>query len=660
MQIKALIVDNNPVLQKAISALVEKEGCQVRTADDGLQALEAMKRFTPDILFTDLVMPLVDGEQLCKIIRNTAEYKSIFIVVISAILFEERQRIMQEVECDLCIAKGNLKELRTHIREALDHYRKRTKKTSKFLGTTEGTGNNHGVTAEILDEKRHRQEVVACLSEGVIELNHQGKIVEINQAALDILEKKEEQVIGLSVGAIDWGNHSVTVSHWLDSQLIGKGMQPLHLVDEEPVFIADKVLTLSLLAVAQSKNFGLCIVRDITRQYRAEEYKKNLDASIRLLKKMEAMSGMAGGMAHDFNNLLTVICGNIDILQLTYQSADENDFKTVLNQAKESAQAAVELVRKISHFSAFGIISRESADIGDVIKQAVSSFATTAPINVTFDFDKSSYNVSIDKEQIVTSIHNILQNSIDAQGHTNIAIELRNLALDKPLVDSRQYVPAGNYVKIAIIDKGKGIDQRSLVQIFDPYFTTKKRSNIKGIGLGLTVVYATIRNHGGYVVVDSDLGKGTTFSIFLPFYEKNYPKNAADWVSKGFTDRHILIVDEDDQSRQVGVVMLEYLGFSVISGSQSKTTLQMFENNVQAGNRFAGALVNLPVDDSLLGVKMCRELHGFDAGLKVVATSSSLVDPVMADCHAFGFVNTLPKPYTIDDLKNILSSLQMQ
>ena len=218
--LKSLVVDNNPVLQKAISVLLEKEGCEVVTADNGLEALERMKTFVPDLIFTDLVMPLVDGEQLCKVVKNTKRLASVFIVVVSAIVFEEEKSLMEEVECDLYIAKGSLGEMKENLQKALEQYRMRRKTASRFIGTVKKEKNS--ITAEILLEKKHREDIVACLSEGVIEMNGQGKIVEINQAALDILEFREEQVIGESLFDFEWKDKKTEIREWTDKELAGK------------------------------------------------------------------------------------------------------------------------------------------------------------------------------------------------------------------------------------------------------------------------------------------------------------------------------------------------------------------------------------------------------------------------------------------------------
>lgn len=158
MKIKTLVVDNNPVLLKMISSLLEQQGCEIRTAGTGLEALEVLESYHPDIVFTDLIMPQVSGEQLCRIIRSSDQHKNVFIVVISAILVEDRERIVREVSCDLCIAKGNVKETRLHLVEALQTFKERLTTPSvtieKDTHIPEGLQPS-AMTSELLSERHH-------------------------------------------------------------------------------------------------------------------------------------------------------------------------------------------------------------------------------------------------------------------------------------------------------------------------------------------------------------------------------------------------------------------------------------------------------------------------------------------------------------------------
>ncbi len=250
---KVLIVDNNPVLLKALSAILEKEGCEVRAVDNGLEAIETLKTFVPEMVCTDLVMPLVGGEQLCRIIRNTPQLAGIYVVVISAVVLEEEEHILQSLDCDLCIAKGSLKEMRQHVLDALrhcrlhgraPHFRRHVPERQIPKGVRPST-----VTSELLSQARHVASVVDNLREGVIELSDNGKIVSLNREAISILGGIREEMIGKSLAELPWQEHRQRLAAWLQEELQGGGMGRMEIEELQPWVINGRILTVSLIPI---------------------------------------------------------------------------------------------------------------------------------------------------------------------------------------------------------------------------------------------------------------------------------------------------------------------------------------------------------------------------------------------------------------------------
>jgi PAS domain S-box-containing protein len=659
MAIKALVVDNNPVLLRAVSALLEQEHCQVMTASNGLEAIEVLQEYLPDIVFTDMIMPLVGGDKLCKIIRKSPRLKDIFLVVLSAVVIEERERILAELDYDLCIAKGSIPELRDHLRVALDMLGKKIRSPNKILGDSKDVTGSSAVSVlgELLSEKHHLKVILENLNEGIIELSQQGKIVSLNQAAEKILDCEMEELIGTPFALLSWSDHAEKVNTWLHNELLGKGCHTLEVTDADPVRMHDKVVSASFLPVQEGDNvFAICILRDFTRQFSAEQQKYEFDNAIRLVKKMDAMSCMAGGVAHDFNNLLTVICGNLDMMHLTGSNSNLDENAILLESAKKAAYLTVDLVRKISCFSPFGIISREDVVIEELVTETLAEFFHGTPGTYFCRTGKSKNIVNVDPEQIATAINNILRNAVEAEATGDIGVVITNEIMNAPSIRSGQYVPEGNFVKISIRDNGKGIERENLLKIFDPYFSTKQRGVVKGMGLGLTIVYSTLRNHGGYVVVESEYGKGTEVSLFLPVYKLlTITENATR--KEDILKRHILLMESDEQLRNIGKIMLEYLGYHILTATNKEEALAALKVGARHDNPLAMAILNLSGSGGNDGVEICRALHDIDPSLKVVVSSGALLEPVMKNYKEYGFVNILPKPYTLDDLKRITSIL---
>ncbi|MBU1565383.1 MAG: response regulator [Proteobacteria bacterium] len=660
MDIKTLVVDNNPVLLKAVSTILSQEGCMVKTAGTGLEALEILEEYDPEIVFTDLIMPLVSGEQLCRILRNNKKHRNIFIVVLSAIILEDQKKILQDINCDLFIAKGNLKEIRQHIRGALHTFDQRKKialseQNKKDTRIPFGLKSSE-VTSELLSEKRHLNMIFANLDEGILELSNNGKIVAANPAALDILCNREESLIGLNFAeAIDWGHLRVPIMQWAENQLIHRGMGAYEILEESPIQFKGRVIIGTLMAVAEADDvFGLCILRDITRQYQAEKHNKELDNAIKLVKKMDALSCMAGGVAHDFNNLLTVICGNLDIISHYGKNQSSVDRVKLIEQARKAALVAVDLTRQISCFSNLGIVSREAVGIGRLVRTAVDIFFENEPADYIFFAGSDDCQVHVDPEEISQAIANVLKNGCEAAAGGRIEIRIGKSTFDTPRLMSGQYVSAGTYAKVEIRDFGKGIEREQLLRIFDPYYSTKERGAVKGMGLGLTVVYATLRNHGGHVVVHSEPGEGTTVVLYLPIMQDGKEDRISE-KTEVVRDRYVLLIEPDDQMREIGRIMLEHLGHLVIKAAKRAEATREMKRFVN-DPLLTRPLIILSLSDinGESAVETCRILHEMDSNLQIIAMSGTILDPVMEECWKYGFATTLPMPYSMDSLKHVV------
>ncbi len=661
MAIKILVVDNNPVLLKAVSTILSQEGCDVQTAGTGLEALEILEEYSPEIVFTDLIMPLVSGEQLCRIIRHTKKHYGMFIVVLSAIILEDRERILHAVDCDLCIAKGSLQEMRLHLQEALQIFNERkfplSEVRSKVARIPEGLKPS-AMASELLSEKRHLTMILANLDEGILELSQQGKVVTVNEAALNILACREEMIIGVPLPeAAKWGIYQDPIRDWEKEQLLKQGMEVLNIFEDSPLILGEKVVTGSFIPVSEPDSvFGLCILRDISRQFHAEKHNRELDNAIRLAKKMDAMSCMAGGVAHDFNNLLTVICGNLDIVTSHGDKQTENDRVELLEESKKAAMVAVDLTRQISCFSNFGILHRENVSVEHLVRKSVEGYFGPQKDGCELCFIGEDCTVHIDFEEISKSITNVLQNAREASPQTEIEINVGNLDLAEPKLMSGQFVPAGLYARIDVRDFGEGIAPEQLFEIFDPYYSTKERGPLKGMGLGLTVVYAIFRNHGGYVIVSSELGKGTTVSLYLPVLQEDEKKNSLQGEDE--QERFVLLIEPNKRVNDIGRTMLNYLGFSVtLAGNRAEAIegLKQLKND----SKLSLPLVILDLSESggENGAETCRLLHEIDPRIKVIGMSGTTLGPVMENCLQYGFVNILPKPYTMDSLKHITNTV---
>lgn len=212
-EIKALVVDNNPVIRKILCCVLEGEGCDVEAAEDGLAALDCIARRRPDIIFIDLIMPRIDGEKLGYIIRNTPELQDIFLVVLSGVALEDNDATLR-IGADVCIAKGTTLTMQAHVKAALERYRRNQRGTNGSIVGLEGLSPRE-VIKELLISKKHREVILARMAEGVVELNHQGRIVMANSAALTLFDLPEAHVLGAALAQLLPEAGRECVNQWL-------------------------------------------------------------------------------------------------------------------------------------------------------------------------------------------------------------------------------------------------------------------------------------------------------------------------------------------------------------------------------------------------------------------------------------------------------------
>ncbi|MEO0293165.1 MAG: ATP-binding protein [candidate division WOR-3 bacterium] len=235
---------------------------------------------------------------------------------------------------------------------------------------------------------------------------------------------------------------------------------------------------------------------------------KNIEQERQKIQKLESIAILTGGIANNFEKFLKDITLNVK-LAIT-KSGNNEELINILKEVQETVNLAKDLTKKLSTFASGGAPNKEITKISEIIKEETESNLRGSTVKLLYNFPEDIWKVSVDKNQFRQVINNLLNNAKEAMPEGGIIkINLENTTVEK---DSNLPLKEGKYVKITIKDNGLGIAKKHLPRIFEPYFTTKQ----KGSGLGLSLVYSIIQKHDGYIGVDSKLGEGTTFYIYLP------------------------------------------------------------------------------------------------------------------------------------------------
>lgn len=361
-------------------------------------------------------------------------------------------------------------------------------------------------------------------------------------------------------------------------------------------------------------------------------------------QKLESIGTLAGGIAHDFNNLLQSILGNILMTKMTLDGK-ETAYKT-LEQAEKALNMSIGLATQLLTFAKGGSPVKKKIDLTASIRNAAEFALSGSRCQSKISIRNDLWHVEADEVQIRQVIHNIILNACEAMPEGG-AVVISAGNMDVPPGDA--LLPkGGRFVKISVKDSGIGIPKHYLHRIFDPYFTTKQ----KGSGLGLATSYSIIRNHEGVIRAESEVNRGSTFSIFLPAASvPGNDKPAA--VRKG----NILVMDDENIVMQVIKRMIETLGHDVESATNGEQAIGKFITARNAGKPFDIVILDLTIKGGMGGEQTISRLLEIDPGTKAIVSSGYSDSPVISDCRSYGFTASLKKPYTIDALRDILNNL---
>jgi two-component system cell cycle sensor histidine kinase/response regulator CckA len=311
----------------------------------------------------------------------------------------------------------------------------------------------------------------------------------------------------------------------------------------------------------------LNFLKDITQQ-------KRIETQFILAQKVEAIGTLAGGIAHHFNNLLMGILGYTSLMLMDTDPGHPHYAR--LQGIEKQVQSGAELTRQLLGFAMGGKYEVKRIDVNELVKKTSTMFGSTKKeISIHRKCQPDIWLTEADPGQIEHALLNLYVNAWQAMpGGGDLYLDTENVTLDEHSIKPH-YVKAGRYVKISVTDTGIGMDAAKRQRIFEPFFTTKQMG--RGTGLGLPSASGIIKNHGGYINVYSEEGKGTTFTIYLPAWGKQVKREEtlSEKLVKG-TGR-VLLVDDEGMVLEIGEEFLKALGYDVVTARSGREALEVYE-----------------------------------------------------------------------------------
>ena len=372
--------------------------------------------------------------------------------------------------------------------------------------------------------------------------------------------------------------------------------------------------------------------------------------------QQDSIAALAGGIAHDYNNLLTAIIGNISLAQ-TYLSQDDRSFK-LLNHALAASETARKLTRKLITFSRGVSPIKEISAVDRLVISAVEFTLSGSNIKCTYNFSPDLWQINVDRSQIGQALHHVVINAREAMPEGGyISASAENVRLDREV----PALPAGNYVRISITDHGDGIAEDEIDKIFEPYYSTKSMGSRKAAGLGLSICHSIIENHGGTAAVSSQIGRGTTLSIFLPAVSVGIPAKAAVAEKESASDIYgqgkILVMDDEAMIRELAGEILKHLGYRVEFAQNGAEAVACYTAAFNSSDPFDAVILDLTVRGGMGGLEAINKLMAIDPDVKGIVSSGYSDDPGMTGFKDYGFCSAVAKPYTLEELGEIMSAV---
>jgi signal transduction histidine kinase len=389
---------------------------------------------------------------------------------------------------------------------------------------------------------------------------------------------------------------------------------------------------------------------DIVARKQAEEEKERLQAQLRHKQKMEALGTLAGGVAHDFNNILTAIIGYAELSQLKHQSPAVGSY---LEQVLQASRRGEKLIRQIMTFSRRSEQIQRPVEIGPVVKECLELLRALLPAAVTVeqDIEPDTGLLLADPDQIHQVVMNLGINAGHAmreQGGT-LSVSLAKVVLEAEDLTEEPELDPGAHLELVVRDSGHGIEAAVQERIFEPFFTTKERG--EGTGMGLAVVHGIVHDHHGAITVTSEPGAGASFRVLLPCVDGELElvvEPAAPELVGG--SESILLVDDEQQLVNLGIEVLQDLGYRVVGTSDPSAALDHFR---RGPHRFDLVITDMSMP-KLSGLALAIEIRRIRPDVPVILSTGYLEESFAEMVKVHGISELLKKPFSVHDISSLI------
>ncbi|AMM41277.1 multi-sensor hybrid histidine kinase [Candidatus Desulfofervidus auxilii] len=622
-----LVVEDEGIIAQDIQNTLKKLGYAVPAiAYSGKEGIEKAQEIQPDLVLMDIVLGGgIDGIEAAEQIRRRFHIPVVYLTAYADEKTLERAKITEPF--GYILKPFEEKELYITIEMALYKHEmeRRLKESQQWLTTT-----------------------LKSIGDAVIATDINGCVIFMNPIAESLTGWKQKEASG---------KHLKKVFNIINEKTGKQVDDPVTRVLREGIVVglANHTILISKDGTRRSIDDSGAPIKDengkiigVVLVFRDVSEKRRIEQELMKADKLNSLGILAGGVAHDFNNILTAILGNI-ILAKEFTRPGEKIYERLIEAEKASLRAKG-LAQQLLTFSSGGAPIKKTMFISELLKESALFALSGSNVQCEFSISNNLWAVEIDEGQINQAINNLIINAIQSMP------EGGRIKLTAENVTVSEGGKKGRYVKISIVDQGIGIPKEHLPKIFEPYFTTKQ----KGSGLGLAIVYSIIKKHGGYIEVETELGVGTTFKVYLPASLKNV------FVRKGLKEKiqtgkgKILVMDDEELVRKVVGEMLVFLGYEVEFAEEGIEAIELYKKAKAQGQPFDVIIMDLTIPIGMGGKETINKLLEIDPTVKAIVSSGYSTDPVMTEFTKYGFKGFIIKPFKIKELGEVLYRVIME
>ncbi len=487
----------------------------------------------------------------------------------------------------------------------------------------------------------------AAVSEGVIMADAAGRILTLNPAAERLLRTTSALAAGQPVGDVFPLVHRQTCQRGdnpVEAALAAEN--PLPLCAEHALALGDAAPRPIVWSARASFGDG-GRARGAVVVFRDPDEMNLSPEELVKANRYEALALLAGGIAHDFNNLLTTIMGAVSLAK------DNRDY-SALADAEQSCLTAKGLTKQLLAFARGGAGARVVAPVPAILHDSVKIAAAGSTAQITVEAAEDVWPVLVDRSQILQVFQNFIVNALQAMPPAPHQARVQLRAANTTLAAGQlEGIEAGDYVQFEVRDNAAGIKPEHLAKIFDPFFTTKKH----GTGLGLATVLSVVRKHGGQVAVDSTVGTGTVFMVFLPRADQPVEVQARRAPSLRFGTGRVLFMDDDPKICTLTATMLQSLDYKFDIAKNGDEAITFYKRYLNIGRPYDAVIMDLTVIGGMGGEECFKVLKELDPDVRAIVSSGYDNDDMARRYLEQGFCGYLTKPYRVTDLGKVIKAV---